>query len=722
MIPVFPTLVCVSYVTIGVKCNDGTDMTLPDFDFDSGEFNNNGHVVGGWLNGTPGNGHGDAGQDPPNQNLQVLLLQLSVASSESITGTINLFVRIDDDVVAFEDQVIECLTAECEEGEPCDDGDACTEGSTCDADGECVGGNPINCGGAGDQCNSASCDPRGAEGNCDILMPFKDGTICNDGDPCTENDTCQRGNCVGRAPLDCTDLDDECNVGVCNPATGQCEQEPRDCNLNDTPDCDDIEDKTSMDCDGNSIPDECDIADCPPGDPDCADCNTNDIPDECDIADCDGNPNCGDCNVNGIPDVCDIDSGFSQDVEPPPDGDGVPDECVEWDGGAKDDDFWSTPENWETDEVPGDDDPGDQESVVIAAAEANVILDIDVSIDSLLLGAGATLHIDREGKLGDMTVEPGGAILVEGNLLVDNDRMIDVTAGEVTIGLGGVYRADSTANGLVSAILQAGSITVRGGTPDDVGGTVILSDSMVLISNGDLLLEEIEDDGKGGCKGSGTPPDFNATGSAQVRVMGDFAIGRCAQVNNTSSEQVMMEGDLQNQSISPTAFNWDAGGLLMNGTSQTIEAAGEDRGPCPAGFNENFVIGTLTLAAGSTTQVVDEFDNQQDGTTACDEALYVGMLILEAGSELLTNGCRVYYEELINDGSIPGLGTDVLQVESSCADIDGNGEVDAFDLAILLGSWGQCPPDDHCPADLDGDGEVGAFDLAILLGNWGSVL
>ena len=33
----------------------------------------------------------------------------------------------------------------------------------------------------------------------------------------------------------------------------------------------------------NRIPDECDIANCPPGDPSCADCNSNGIPDGCDI-------------------------------------------------------------------------------------------------------------------------------------------------------------------------------------------------------------------------------------------------------------------------------------------------------------------------------------------------------------------------------------------------------------------------------------------------------
>ncbi len=50
------------------------------------------------------------------------------------------------------------------------------------------------------------------------------------------------------------------------------------------------------------------------------------------------------------------------------------------------------------------------------------------------------------------------------------------------------------------------------------------------------------------------------------------------------------------------------------------------------------------------------------------------------------------------------------------ADLDGDGQVGAFDLALLLGAWG---PNPGHPADFDGDGAVGAFDLAILLGAWG---
>ena len=47
-------------------------------------------------------------------------------------------------------------------------------------------------------------------------------------------------------------------------------------------------------------------------------------------------------------------------------------------------------------------------------------------------------------------------------------------------------------------------------------------------------------------------------------------------------------------------------------------------------------------------------------------------------------------------------------------DLDGNGTVDASDLAALLSSWGA-----GGAADINGDGVVSGADLAILLGNWG---
>ncbi len=49
-------------------------------------------------------------------------------------------------------------------------------------------------------------------------------------------------------------------------------------------------------------------------------------------------------------------------------------------------------------------------------------------------------------------------------------------------------------------------------------------------------------------------------------------------------------------------------------------------------------------------------------------------------------------------------------------DLNGDGTVGAFDLALVLGFWG---PNPGHPSDLDGDGVVGPFDLALVLGNWG---
>ena len=47
-------------------------------------------------------------------------------------------------------------------------------------------------------------------------------------------------------------------------------------------------------------------------------------------------------------------------------------------------------------------------------------------------------------------------------------------------------------------------------------------------------------------------------------------------------------------------------------------------------------------------------------------------------------------------------------------DVDGNGVVNALDLAALLSAWGT----NDAAADLNDDGTVNAADLAILLSAW----
>lgn len=57
----------------------------------------------------------------------------------------------------------------------------------------------------------------------------------------------------------------------------------------------------------------------------------------------------------------------------------------------------------------------------------------------------------------------------------------------------------------------------------------------------------------------------------------------------------------------------------------------------------------------------------------------------------------------------------IALVTACAADLDGDGQVGATDLGILLGAWGS----ENLLADIDGDTAIDAGDLAVLLGAWG---
>jgi hypothetical protein len=70
-----------------------------------------------------------------------------------------------------------------------------------------------------------------------------------------------------------------------------------------------------------------------------------------------------------------------------------------------------------------------------------------------------------------------------------------------------------------------------------------------------------------------------------------------------------------------------------------------------------------------------------------------------------------------------GACIDVQRIkEATCAspaDINGDGSVNALDLAILLAAWGTCAPlTIGCSGDINFDGLVNATDLSILLAGW----
>lgn len=114
--------------------------------------------------------------------------------------------------------VIEPDVEECVAGTTCDDGDPCTTDDLCQANGTCAGTEKV-CEDE-DQCTGDSCDP--VTGECVFSAEDKEGNVCDDGDLCTLDDRCISGVCVGTVN-DCED-GNICTQGVCDPATGKCNQ------------------------------------------------------------------------------------------------------------------------------------------------------------------------------------------------------------------------------------------------------------------------------------------------------------------------------------------------------------------------------------------------------------------------------------------------------------------------------------------------------------------
>lgn len=113
-------------------------------------------------------------------------------------------------------------------GTACTFPDLCVTGTTC-SNGTCGGGVRTTCDGddlpTPGQCEAAGCNP--ATGACEI-HPAREGETCVDpSDRCVSDSTCTAGECVtGTTPVDCTSLDTQCAVGVCDPSDGNCTAMP----------------------------------------------------------------------------------------------------------------------------------------------------------------------------------------------------------------------------------------------------------------------------------------------------------------------------------------------------------------------------------------------------------------------------------------------------------------------------------------------------------------
>ncbi len=114
-----------------------------------------------------------------------------------------------------------CEARATRQGLACDDGDPCTLGDACS--GTACRGTSLDCSALDDGCNVGVCVPSTV--SC-AAQPFREGLACDDGDGCTVADTCLNGACLG-PPRSCDDGDvcstDACSGGACaHGATGNC--------------------------------------------------------------------------------------------------------------------------------------------------------------------------------------------------------------------------------------------------------------------------------------------------------------------------------------------------------------------------------------------------------------------------------------------------------------------------------------------------------------------
>ncbi len=113
-IPVFPDLVCDTFITIGLECGPappGIDGTSTDGTGECPPINPQWPCMfGGWFNSDPSNGQGDAGTYP---DLRVLLAQLSMAEGENAYGELVLYIRVGMETVEIPGQMFDCQAGVC---------------------------------------------------------------------------------------------------------------------------------------------------------------------------------------------------------------------------------------------------------------------------------------------------------------------------------------------------------------------------------------------------------------------------------------------------------------------------------------------------------------------------------------------------------------------------------------------------------------------------------
>lgn len=359
--------------------------------------------------------------------------------------------------------------------------------------------------------------------------------------------------------------------------------------------------------------------------------------------------------------------------------------------------------------------------------------------DGALLIDGGVVLVDPEGSSASLqvqSVEVDGTspyadvcrdfLVCDGRLELADEAIFRV--GE-QLSLGGVdsitgatrcgYVGPSCgATGDNAAAIVAASVLL------DDGGVLLLDSDMSLFTGGDLIVRK-----PGACDelrtpgitalGGQTPPILRLVDDSLANVAGTFSIQGNPEVNVLGQAAAAIEGDFDNRSTCAQQFDMSEATIRLTGAPMhRFEVAGRDVGPWQGGYDTaargNFSLASVEVSAGETVRFSNDFANTS-GPCACSEALYVHELVLNAGSSITLDRCRVYYDVLIDDGAtISSIGCGGLFQVTAAPGLDGLRAL-WRDVGVCLSGPSQDPPSTECNAfDQTCDAKVDLRDIA----NW----
>ena len=116
------------------------------------------------------------------------------------------------------------------------------------------------------------------------------------------------------------------------------------------------------------------------------------------------------------------------------------------------------------------------------------------------------------------------------------------------------------------------------------------------------------------------------------------------------------------------------------------------------------------------------FEQQQDGSWPETAKLLAsdGSIAEQFGYSVAISGTAAIAGSRLDDDNGADCGSAyIFETACQCPDTNGDGFIDVNDALIVIDAWGDCVPDQDCPADVDDDGLVNVNDILLVISSWG---